>query len=50
MCVCLSISHCHLTVGSGYLSTEKQEEEAQERAKECEFELAPHTAAITSSR
>ena len=35
--VCLSLINCHAIVGGGYLSTEKEEEEAQERAKECEL-------------
>ena len=35
--VCLFVINCHAIVGGGYLSTEKEEEEAQERAKECEL-------------
>ena len=35
--VCLSVINCHAIVGGGYLSTEKEEEEAQERAKECKL-------------
>ena len=35
--VCLSVCHCCAIVGAGYLSTEKEEIEAQERAKEREL-------------